>query len=236
LTRALLRDPAVLLLDEVTAVPDRPTERRTTIAATRRLASVIDYDQIYVLETGRIIEAGRHEQLLSGGGLYAQLWAEQNPLPASDQPTVPLADALRQIPLFAGLDPPGFDLVSRSADNLWLDRDQTLPEQRDALYLVKSGRAEILAPEADGGFAPTQQLHPGQTFGLSAPVAAHAGRVLRALSPLHLLVLNAEALTRLAQALPSLRPALDSARAPVTPVGGDRLSQVRLPPPPPAER
>jgi ATP-binding cassette subfamily B protein len=89
IARAILRDPKILVFDEATSNLDTHSERmiqesleqlaagRTTLVIAHRLSTIVDSDAIYVLQHGRIVETGTHDELLARGGLYADLWALQ---------------------------------------------------------------------------------------------------------------------------------------------------------------
>ena len=89
IARTILKDPRILILDEATSALDSRTEReietalrtvaanRTTLVIAHRLSTVVDADEILVLQEGRVAERGTHASLLSQGGLYARMWALQ---------------------------------------------------------------------------------------------------------------------------------------------------------------
>ena len=89
IARALLKRPALLIFDEATSALDSESEKaiqhelleisrgRTTLVIAHRLSTIVDADQIVVLEAGQIVERGRHAELISQAGRYAELWELQ---------------------------------------------------------------------------------------------------------------------------------------------------------------
>jgi ATP-binding cassette subfamily B protein len=109
IARAILRDPAILLLDEATSSLDAASERlvqlalerlmrdRTTLVIAHRLATVLKANRIVVMDQGRVVATGSHEDLMRQGGLYAQLADLQFSTPGSEpdniEPIAPSASA-----------------------------------------------------------------------------------------------------------------------------------------------
>ncbi|MCX7193192.1 MAG: ABC transporter ATP-binding protein/permease [Proteobacteria bacterium] len=99
IARAILKNPAILIFDEATSALDSKSEKaiqaqlraiaqnRTTLIIAHRLSTVVDADQILVMDRGSIVERGTHDELLQQGGLYGQMWDLQKrveqELPAS---------------------------------------------------------------------------------------------------------------------------------------------------------
>ena len=89
IARTILKGPPILVLDEATSALDSFTERdiqtaldrvsqgRTTLVIAHRLSTVINADEILVLDQGRVVERGNHAELLARGGVYAALWNRQ---------------------------------------------------------------------------------------------------------------------------------------------------------------
>jgi ATP-binding cassette, subfamily B, heavy metal transporter len=87
--RAILKDPRILVLDEATSALDSETERevqaalkaaakgRTTLAVAHRLSTIAGADKILVMEDGKIVETGTHDELIARNGLYATMWHRQ---------------------------------------------------------------------------------------------------------------------------------------------------------------
>ena len=90
IARAIVRDPVILILDEATSSLDAAVERqvqnamdramtgRTSLIIAHRLSTIRNANRIIVLEDGKIIQAGTHDELIKSGGLYAELYKLQS--------------------------------------------------------------------------------------------------------------------------------------------------------------
>ena len=182
IARAILRDPDVLVLDEATSALDAATESaindtlvrlsrdRTVLSVTHRLASVADYDHIFVLDEGRLVEQGSHADLLQLGGLYAGLWNKQSGFRVSqsgDHAEV-TPERLRAIPVFSKLD--GI-LLRDLADDFVTER---VPAHRavvqqgdpaDKFYVIARGKVGVTRRTDDGRDMEPSVLQDGDYFG-----------------------------------------------------------------------
>jgi len=105
IARAILKNPRILIFDEATSALDSKSEKliqaelnriargHTTLVIAHRLSTVMDADQILVMDHGRIIERGTHRDLLERGGAYAQMWALQQQEEAEREKTAATATA-----------------------------------------------------------------------------------------------------------------------------------------------
>jgi ABC-type transport system involved in Fe-S cluster assembly fused permease/ATPase subunit len=89
IARTMLKRPAILVFDEATSALDSHTERgilealrevskgHTSLVIAHRLSTVVDANRILVLDRGRLVESGSHQELMSADGRYAQMWKVQ---------------------------------------------------------------------------------------------------------------------------------------------------------------
>ena len=189
LARALLRDPSVLIIDEATSALDATTQRavqlglarrlhedrppRTIVKIAHRLETVADADVIFVLDGGHLVEEGRHDELIAGGGLYAQLVADQGGA---------LADAVgpsqAQLVRWLARLSPFAELPADALTGLaqLLIRTERQPGEEiyvrgsasDALCLVGRGRVEVLTVDDEGEERVVNTVVPGQVLGLTS--------------------------------------------------------------------
>src|SRR5262245_6642458 len=163
IARALVRDPALLVLDEATSALDAGTESainatlaevgkgRTVLSVTHRLASAATADTILVFDNGRLVEQGRHAELIEKRGAYAKLWEKQSGFvlsDAGDRASVEVS-RLRSLPFLKDLDE---TLLTDLASLFVTERqpaDRVLFEAgdpADRFYLIVRGAVEALRP------------------------------------------------------------------------------------------
>jgi ATP-binding cassette subfamily B protein len=222
LARAILYDPAILVLDEPTSALDPGTEAainatlhkqgqgRTVITVTHRLASVTDTDRIFVLERGRMVEQGTHEELIEARGLYYRLWCGQNGFADAERVGVEVS-RLRAIPFFQNLDE---TLLSTLADRFVRESytaGRTIFEEGDLgdkLYFIDRGEVEVAITGPTGEERRVALLRDGDYFGEIALLEdVPRTATVRTRTPSLLLGLGREQFFDLLQAVPGLRAA-----------------------------
>lgn len=219
--RALLRRAPILLLDEATSALDPASEQVvndsvahlspacTVVSVTHRLASVVDYDLILVLRDGQLAEAGRHDDLLASGGVYAELWTRQQGMttigPAEGggrQVITP--DRLALIPFLSECSRRTLEelsdlfVLSRFAEGQYVFHHG---DPGDHFYLIARGCVQVRVPDASGDRV-VATLRDGDFFGelallrnvpRSADIVAWADTLCLSLSAQHFLrIIQAE--------------------------------------------
>lgn len=181
--RALLRQAPILLLDEATSALDPVSEQIvnatvaslppdiTVVSVTHRLASVVDYDQILVLNDGQLVEWGRHDELLATGGLYTTLWTRQQGMSITDAESsgapVITPDRLALIPFLADCDRSTLMELSQLFVLSHFDEGQYVFHRGDPgehFYLIARGCVHVRIPDAEGERT-VSVLRDGEFFG-----------------------------------------------------------------------
>ncbi len=182
IARALIRKPSILILDEATSALDAGTEaainrtleqlgrQQTTISVTHRLDPLVGYDRIFVFDSGRLVEAGSHRELLAAGGLYARLWSKQHAVTLSADAEEAQVDpeSLREISLFRDLD-----LAMREKIATLLRIEEVAAgtavirqgELGDKFFILARGRVRVMVKPPDGIERQVAVMSDGDTFG-----------------------------------------------------------------------
>ncbi|TAL79239.1 MAG: ABC transporter ATP-binding protein/permease [Beijerinckiaceae bacterium] len=137
IARTILKAPPILVLDEATSALDTFTEReiqdalekvskgRTTLVIAHRLSTVVNADEILVLDKGRIIERGAHSVLLAQGGVYAAMWTRQNEIRQAEEVLRRAAEAEQGSPGMQ-LDREFSEIERQRNGGLYGDRDEEI--------------------------------------------------------------------------------------------------------------
>ncbi len=162
------------------------------IAVTHRLTSVVDYDQIVVVDDGRIVEQGTHDELLAPGGLYARLWAEQTGEMVVEPAPFDLEAVLSTLPLF--VDVPAGELPALAARfTRTMVEPGSIVSEGGQLVIIERGRGDV-EPTDDQGTVIPRSIGAGEVFGLNAMLGDPTHALLRVSEPTTLWTLTEAAL------------------------------------------
>ena len=225
IARAILRDPDILILDEATSALDPQTEAevletiraaargRTTISITHRLSSVREMDRIFVLDRGRLAEAGTFDELMAANGLFRRLHDRQrDAIDGGGRLANEPIEALRRAPVFAGLDDADLAGIAAAMTVLELPAGTGIVrqgEEADAFYLVLDGMTEVTVGTGRAEH-PVARLGGGDCFGEIALLSGGLRTAtVRALTPVSLAVLTREAFEAALGRSPTLRASFE---------------------------
>ena len=175
LARALVRNPSVLILDEVTAALDTSTEaqiidtisdltrERTIISVTHRLSVAQNADHIIILDGGKIVEEGSHEELMSLGGYYANIHAQQTAISSKGGQLQIAPEHLASIPILSNLGIDKLKLLATRFRQCRFASGSTIVRQgapSEEFYILHRGKLEVLVGDKVVG-----RLDDGDFFG-----------------------------------------------------------------------
>lgn len=226
LARAIIRDPAILALDEATSALDPATEAslnktltrlakgRTMVAVTHRLQSVVHCDRIFVFERGRLVEQGSHQELLGRGGVYAKLWQKQIGFTLSEtgDSAAVNAEKLGELPILSQLPKTLHGELAKLFNSEQIPADRVLFEQGDTgdkFYLIVRGKVAIEKRTATGKTTRVAVLSDGDFFGEVALLKQEVrNATVKTLTPCLLLTLQRPQFTRILDQAPELKAKL----------------------------
>jgi ATP-binding cassette subfamily B protein len=225
IARVLVRNPGIILLDEATSALDPESETiinntiqglagsKTIINVTHRLSTVTNADIIFLMDKGRLIHGGNHEQMLAESELYRLLWNKQSGFVISGDGRNAQIDAgrLKKIPLFDGLDEQFLDYVSQCLGTEYMQAGEIVVErggEGDKFYIVVRGQIEVLKPKP--GFSEEVRvsvLEDGDHFGeISLMMSMPRTATIRTLTPCTFLTIQRSLFQNiLEKAAPELR-------------------------------
>ncbi|MEM6821677.1 MAG: ATP-binding cassette domain-containing protein [Verrucomicrobiota bacterium] len=222
LARALVRNPSVLLLDEVSASLDIATEdqiietvkslpeEQTIISVTHRLSVARTADRIIVLGDGIVLEEGSHEELIQSNGYYAKMNSQQTAITVEEGALYISPERLKQIPILRRVEPQTLAVLSRAFSACEFDEGSTIIRQGDPseeFYILYRGKLQVLVGEQEVG-----RLEDGDFFGemgllFDTPRTAS----IRALTPANCLRIAGDDFEKLVAGDPEIEKALRAA-------------------------
>jgi CRP-like cAMP-binding protein/ABC-type branched-subunit amino acid transport system ATPase component len=252
LARALLHDPSVLIADrlgegldpaaeaQLYGALERAGDGRLTLLITSRVRWASCADRIYVMERGRVVEQGMHDDLVRRDTLYARLWREQEDEASAGEATKRRAAYLQRVPTFAPLPPHLQDLIAEEMELQRLQQGDEIVragDVMDRLVVVQSGMIEVVASDPVLRGKTVARLYRGDCCGEMALLHdGLRGAGLRAGSPVELYTLRRVDFFRLLRRAPELEDRLRRVMAERTQISRRResgrlsaLQTVRLP-------